>query len=288
MAPGLNRAANGPQGALCGPSASQSPPSNHETPRIQPRETPALSRVFPRIRWPSQDMNQSGRSRFRLAFLCGFRGICGPYAAPNQWASRASVPLRLRSEHRDRRETAASTRRMLYSRAPSGRGEPASPPSICGEAFYAAHERLRLNREHGIGELMLAGPRSSRTSRNTRQSLAGSCACARLVSSSIIVGSLPWRGERREQKPTSDLKRPPTSSDSATVGLTGHGQGSQLVWRRPRPCAAERCVSATPASIGLDLVVARPRASQMDWVGRGLRVAPPQRALRTPIALGAR
>ena len=36
--PHLNGPQNGPQGALCGPSASQSPPSIHEMPRTLPRE----------------------------------------------------------------------------------------------------------------------------------------------------------------------------------------------------------------------------------------------------------
>jgi hypothetical protein len=38
QSPHLSGPQNGPQGVFCGPSASQSPPSIHEMPRIQPRE----------------------------------------------------------------------------------------------------------------------------------------------------------------------------------------------------------------------------------------------------------
>jgi hypothetical protein len=60
MAPGLNGSQNGPQGALCGPSASQSPPSIHEMLRYCPASL-SVSGVFARVRWCSGVTSQSGR-----------------------------------------------------------------------------------------------------------------------------------------------------------------------------------------------------------------------------------
>jgi hypothetical protein len=62
--------------SLCVPESSEHPRNPANT---APRDS-AFSRVFARIRWPSQDMNQSGRTvqiGFLMRFSEGLRSVCG-------------------------------------------------------------------------------------------------------------------------------------------------------------------------------------------------------------------
>lgn len=72
---------NGPQGALCGPSASPSPPSIHETPRTLALRTAAFSGVSPilaGLRGPLTNRGRTVQIGFAMRFSRLLRSLCGP------------------------------------------------------------------------------------------------------------------------------------------------------------------------------------------------------------------